>query len=277
MFVGYDCPNDAEYMDIQFSLRSQMNVHRNAVCMFEYTADYPLQRHTTDSYISVSRNKYFVLRTVAVVGNYDYTIDYILYLDGSIEVKFRASGFIQGAYYVPGESEKYGYRVHDQFASSLHDHVINFKADFDILGQNNTLMKVNIEPTTAEYPWSPGENRNTMKLTREAVTTETGLDWPVNFASHLVVVNYDSANAWGEKRGYRIMPGSGIGAPAHLTFQGSKTLGRAAQWAQKDLWVSKQKNTETRSSTPASNFIAQDPMIDFGKFIDDEDIVQEDL
>ncbi len=277
MDLGYDCPEGSRYMDVQFSLRSEMNIHRNAICFFEHQADYPLQRHTTTSYVSVSKNNYFVVRTVAVVGNYDYTIDYIFYLDGSIEVKFRASGYIQGAYYVPGESETYGYRVHDQFASSLHDHVINFKADFDILGQQNTFVRVNIEPTTARYPWAPGEDRSTMKLNRRVVETETGLNWPANSASHFVVLNNDSSNSWGEKRGYRIMPGSGMGAPAHLTFQGSEALGRAAEWAQKDLWISRQKDTEARSSTPASNFIPNDPMIDFSKFIDGEAVVQEDL
>ena len=264
-------------MDVQFASRSRMSVRHNAICLFEHTADYPLQRHTTNSYISISKNRYFVVRTVAVVGNYDYTIDYAFYLDGSIEIKFRASGFIQGAYYVPGESEEYGYRIHDQFASSLHDHVLNFKADFDILGQQNTFMNVQIEPVTVEYPWSPGEQRNTMRLAHKAIGIETGLNWPANSASHLVVTNNDSANAWGEKRGYRIMPGSGIGAPAHLTFQGSETLGRAAEWAQKDIWVSRQKDTEVRSSTPASNFIPHEPMIDFGSFIDGEAVVNEDL
>lgn len=138
-------------------------------------------------------------------------------------------------------------------------------------------MSVEIEPTAAEYVWSPGEQRNTIKMTRRTVETETGLNWPTNSASHLVVVNNDSSNAWGEKRGYRIMPGSGMGAPAHLTFQGSETLGHAAEWAQKYFWVSKQKDTEARSSTPSSNIIAQDPMIDFRKFIDGESVVQEDL
>ncbi|KAJ6784037.1 hypothetical protein PWT90_00324 [Aphanocladium album] len=276
-FLGYDCPDDAQFMDVQFSVRTQMVTHRNAICFFEHKADYPLQRHSTDSYVSVSHNTYFVVRTVAVVGNYDYSIDYIFYLDGSIEVKFRASGYIQGAYYVPGESEEYGYRVHDQFASSLHDHVLNFKADFDILGQENTLVSVDIEPATVQYPWAPGERRSTMKLARRVVETETGLTWPANSGSHLVVLNNGSSNSWGEKRGYRIMPGSGMGAPAHLTFQGSETLGRAAEWAQKDLWVSRQKDTEAKSSSPASNFIPDEPMIDFGKFIDGESVVQEDL
>lgn len=175
------------------------------------------------------------------------------------------------------ESEAYGYHIHDHLASSLHDHVLNFKADFDILGQKNTLVSVDIEPTTVRYPWAPGENRKTMKITRRAVEKETGLTWPANSASHLVVLNNGSSNAWGEKRGYRIMPGSGMGAPAHLTFEGSETLGRSAEWAQKDLWVSRQKDTEVRSSSPESSFIPHDPMIDFSKSIDGENVVQEDL
>jgi primary-amine oxidase len=73
-----------------------------------------------------------IIRTIAVVGNYDYTIDYIFYLDGSIEVKARASGYIQGGYFV--NNQNYGFRVHDSLSSSIYDHVINFKADFDIAG-----------------------------------------------------------------------------------------------------------------------------------------------
>ena len=68
-----------------------------------------------------------------------------------------------------------------------------------------------------------------------------------------------------------------MGAPAHLTFHGSEALGRAAEWAQKDLWILRQKGTEARSSTPASNFIPNDPMIDFSKLIDGEPVVQVDL
>ncbi|KAJ5725347.1 amine oxidase catalytic domain-containing protein [Penicillium malachiteum] len=176
-----------------------------------------------------------VLRTTAVVGNYDYTVDYIFYLDGTIEVKVRASGYIQGAYYIPGESEKYGYRVHDQFATSMHDHVINFKADLDVLGTKNTLMKVNVEPRDQVFPWSEGETLSTMGLNQTPIQIECGLNWTANSQSMYIVLHTESTNAWGEMRGYRIMPGSGIGTPAHLTFNGSRAPGKAASWALNDL------------------------------------------
>lgn len=59
-------------------------------------------------------------------------------LDGSISVDVRASGYIQSAYYA--NDEEFGHRIHDFLSDSMHDHVLNFKADFDILGTNNTMQ-----------------------------------------------------------------------------------------------------------------------------------------
>ncbi|GMF70492.1 unnamed protein product [Aspergillus oryzae] len=247
------------------------------MCLFEYTADYPLQRHTTSSYVTVSRNNYLVLRMTAVVGNYDYTVEYIFYLDGTIEVKVRASGYIQGAYYIPGESEKYGYRVHDRFATSMHDHVINFKADMDVVGPNNTLMKVTVEPRAQLFPWSEGVTLPTMGLSRTPIEVECGLNWTANSQSMYIVLDTESKNSWGEMRGYRIMPGSGMGTPAHLTFNGSRSLGKAASWALNDLWVTRQKDDEERSASPRNAFNTDSPMVDFSQYLDQENIEQQDL
>lgn len=124
---------------------------KNNIFIFEYTADHALQRHTSRSYISISKNNYFVVRTTSVVGNYDYTFDYIFYLDGSIEIKIRASGYIEGSFWAVNRSKEYGYRVHDQFSTSIHDHVLNFKADLDIAGTNNRIVRVGVEPAKVDY------------------------------------------------------------------------------------------------------------------------------
>ncbi|KAJ6118214.1 membrane copper amine oxidase [Penicillium samsonianum] len=274
---GYDCPAYADFMDTIIYDAERTQRRQKTICLFEYTADYPLQRHSTSFYVSISRNNYLVLRTTAVVGNYDYTVDYVFYLDGSIEIKVRASGYIQGAYLVPGETQEYGFRVHDQFSTSMHDHVINFKADFDIIGSQNTLIKVDIEPKTKSYPWSEGEGLHTMGLSSIPISKECGFNWPSNSQSMYIVTNNHSQNKWGETRGYRIMPGSGMGTPAHLAFEGSRSLGRAAMWATKDLWVTKQKDDEVRSASPRNAFNTDQPMVDFSQYLDDEEIEQEDL
>ncbi len=90
-------------------------------------------------------------------------------------------------------------------------------------------------------------------------------------------MNQNATNAWGEKRGYRVQPGTGIGAPVHLTILNSTTLGKGAEWASHDLWAVKRKDTEPRSSSPSNALSPLDPIVDFSKFVDGEDIVQDDL
>jgi len=107
---------------------------------------YPLRRHTSASLTSISKNIAFIVRSVATVGNYDYMVSYEFYMDGSILVSIRASGYIESAYWA--HNEDYGFKIHDNLSGSLHDHVLTFKADFDILGEKNSLQKIQIVPTT---------------------------------------------------------------------------------------------------------------------------------
>lgn len=220
----------------------------------------------------------------STVGNYDYTFDNIFYLDGTIEVKVRASGFIFGAFWSPTTNTyshnhtSHGYRVHDALATSMHDHVMNFKADLDVAGTSNTIERIAIEPVVLDFPWEDSHTspRNTMHLVTRPVEKETGLDWPKN-SGEMLVVTSEEVNSWGEKRGYRIVPGTGVGNPSHLSILNSTALGRAAGWAGKDLWVVKQKDTEPKSASGLNYFEPLNPLVDFGGFVDGEDIVEEDL
>jgi primary-amine oxidase len=98
-------------------------------------------------------------------------IDFIFYLDGTIEIKYRASGYIMAAFYPPFSSpltspnrssltmpNEYGYHIHDSVSSSVHTHVLNFRADLDIAGHLNTLSHISVSSQTASYPWI---NQNT--------------------------------------------------------------------------------------------------------------------
>lgn len=71
---GVDCPGHAEYIDMSYHKGGKMYTNRNAICVFEYTSDAPLQRHTSACTATVSRNTYLVVRSVSTVGNYDYTV-----------------------------------------------------------------------------------------------------------------------------------------------------------------------------------------------------------
>lgn len=157
----------------------------------------------------------------------------------------------------------------------MHDHVINFKADLDIGGSSNEMIRIAIEPTTRAYPWEQPEVpiRNTMVLKEYPVTNETGLDWPKNSGEMYTIYHADKRNAWGERKGYRIVPGTGMGSPPHLTILNSTTLGRSARWSEHDVWVLRNKDTEPRSADPLNYLAPHDPILDFEKMANGESLI----
>lgn len=53
----------------------------------------------------------------------------------------QASGFIFAAFYTTNSTnseDEYGHRIHEALSSSMHDHVINFKADLDVAGKSES-------------------------------------------------------------------------------------------------------------------------------------------
>lgn len=201
-------------------------------------------------------------------------LDYSFYTDGSIQVEARASGYIRSAYFA--KNGEYGYKIHDNLSGSMHDHVINYKVDFDILGTKNTVATSEFIPTTETYSWSGGRKIKTFKLEKGWITNEKDgkIDWDPNAAKSYAVVNKEEKNKYGEYRGYKIQP---LTPGVRATVQESTNLGIAAQWAHHNLYVTKRKDTEPASSHPYASLDVWDPAIRFDKFFDDESLEQEDL
>lgn len=151
LMKGYDCPGHATYLNASWTNATGTNTVPNSICLFEADANYPLRRHhgIPQGYTSVARNVVFTVRWIATVGNYDYLFDYNFFYDGSFEISVRASGYISAAYFAG--NEEYGFKVHDFLSGSLHDHVLNFKVDLDILGEQNSVQKVEIVSAQIEY------------------------------------------------------------------------------------------------------------------------------
>ena len=146
---GFDCPAHATYLNTSFYVSESTHTHPNSICMFEYDTGYPIQRHLTANYVSVTRNIAFILRSAATLGNYDYVFEYAFYLDGSIHITVRASGYIRGSFWATnGASSSDGFHIYDNLCGALHDHVINYKLDLDVAGTANSLMKHSMVPTT---------------------------------------------------------------------------------------------------------------------------------
>lgn len=201
---GYDCPAHATYFNATFHATEVSKTHRDAICLYEHDMAQPIQRHSSGEYVSVSKDIALVLKTVNTVGNYDYSFSYTFHLDGTIETKVSASGYIQSAYYA--QNEDYGYQIRKGLSGSMHDHVLNFKADLDIGGTKNSVAKHAVVPVEKDYIWNDGLKRKTMQLERSYYDTETSHNFGGGTHSLLLVVNKDETDAFGQPLGYRLMP-----------------------------------------------------------------------
>lgn len=156
----------------------------------------------------------------------------------------------------------------------MHTHVLNWKVDVDILGTNNTFGKHSVVPAEIEYPWSKTP-RKTMKLVRSELESEdeSKLNW--DGSSMYLVYNKDEKNKYGEDRAYRIMPGRGSGI--HLVFNESSNLGPTMNSATHHLYVTKHHDSEYSVAHASNAYDPYDPVVDFGKYFDGENLEQEDL
>ncbi|PYH29045.1 membrane copper amine oxidase [Aspergillus neoniger CBS 115656] len=270
---GYDCPSYATYLNTSLYESESTHTHVDSLCLFEYDVDYPIQRHTTPSYVSSTKK------------STSLSDPYTFHLDGTIGIEVRASGYIQAAH--SAHNTNYGYQIHSALSGSMHDHILNFKADFDILGTANSIELTSLVPITTSYSWSnPNQPRNTMYLSRRILSSETEsrLNFPQSATTTtrmLSIINQDTRNAYNEYRGYRILPSSsssaGGGGTNHLTIINSSTLIHAAHWSEHDIQITQHHDHEPRSAHPYNNQDVYNPMINFNEFFDGEDLNQTDL
>lgn len=68
---GYDCPTYSTYLNSTFYVSETVHTHVNSICLFEYDADFPIQRHSTSQYVTATKNTYFTVRSVSTVVSFE--------------------------------------------------------------------------------------------------------------------------------------------------------------------------------------------------------------
>ncbi|KAG9218584.1 hypothetical protein CCMSSC00406_0001302 [Pleurotus cornucopiae] len=276
LMPSYDCPHDSVFLSANVFVPSEHGgntvVIDRAICVFEMDTTRPITRHTGygDGEFGAVKGYILVVRTISTVGNYDY--------HGTIEVRVSASGYLQGAHYVP-EEDPYGSRIWHNAMGSLHDHVINFKVDLDILGTKNSLLRTTTSQEEVTAPWFDDDWGPTVvqqKITREYIENEDDalIKYPPNIQGSCAIVNQEEKNKWGTVRGYTIHPGVNF---VHNTVVGSPRLKENANWARYNMAVSKRKDSEPSSSCIWNLHLPGKPVVNFHNFFDGENITQEDL
>lgn len=146
--AGLDCPAHATFFDALFANESGApKLSTNMACLFERHPETPAWRHDENGQIFGRPNRQLVLRTAAVIGNYDYIMDWRFDPDGTIEVAVGATGVIETksvSETKPAEhnhtAEEIGQFVAENTIGVNHDHYFSYRLDLDVDGPANSFM-----------------------------------------------------------------------------------------------------------------------------------------
>lgn len=221
MSEGVDCPSNAQYIDGLAPNEHGIPVQLpKLACLFETVSGNPAWRHFENDQIWGRPMRTLVLRTAAVIGNYDYLLDWRFEQDGVIRVAVGATGIIEtkgvkaktaGDHDMSGGSkaadDEYGHFVGENTIGVNHDHFFSFRLDLDVDGPNNTFMADRLEKR--ELPASTHRKsiwvvKPTIAHTERDAMIDIRLDKP----SMWMFVNPNVRGPLGYPTGYEIMPGA---------------------------------------------------------------------
>ena len=158
---GADCPVEAAYLNITLPNDDgyAFQIER-AVCIFERNNGDPLWRHgVSGKYSTQTRPKIeLVVRSIPVMGNYDYVIDYVFDQNGKIDIRVGATGILAAKGVKSLDMEdvtaiedtKYGTLVAPAIVAPYHSHHFSFRLDLDIDGQENNLVADIVAPISLD-------------------------------------------------------------------------------------------------------------------------------
>jgi primary-amine oxidase len=224
MREGVDCPSNAEYMDGLAPNEHGIPVIRpREACLFEMVSGNPAWRHFELEQTWGRPSRTLILRTAAVIGNYDYLLDWRFEQDGSIRVAVGATGIIEtkgvkaktaGEHAMSmsggakaGADDEFGHFVGENTVGVNHDHFFSFRLDLDVDGPNNTfvphVLKQRQLPASTHRKSIWVAEPSVAKTERDAM-----MDIHLEHPSMWMFVNPNVHGPLGYPTGYEIMPGT---------------------------------------------------------------------
>jgi primary-amine oxidase len=234
--LGCDCLGEIRYFDASV-VRStgEATVIPNAICLHEEDAGL-LWKHWDfrTGHGEVRRSRRLVISFIASIGNYDYGFYWHLHQDGTIEAEVKATGIVNTAAVLPGNTPRHGSLVAPGVNALIHQHFFCARLDFDLDGRSNTVHRLDtvLSPAGPENRFGNAFEVVSTTLRREQDAPDV-ID-PLNGRLWLVT-NPGSRNALGEPVGYKLMPGENVRAFA----QPDSALARRAGFAFKHVWVTR--------------------------------------
>ncbi|XP_059457445.1 amine oxidase [copper-containing] alpha 3, peroxisomal-like [Corylus avellana] len=245
-----DCPSNAVFRDAYYAGQDGVPVKiSNALCIFERYTGNIMWRHTEtgipDEVIREVRPEVsLVVRMVAVVGNYDYIIDWEFKPSGTIKLEVGLTGVLEvkGVTYTHTDEireDVHGTLLANNTIGIYHDHFLTYYLDLDVDGEANSFVKNNLETIRTTNQSSPRKSywtvvSETAKTEGEA-RIQLGLNQP-----ELIVVNPNKKTKVGNNVGYRLIPGS-VAHPL-LSYDDYPQIRGA--FTNKNVWVTPYNKSE---------------------------------
>jgi primary-amine oxidase len=214
---GTDCPDYATYFSGTFFHENGTPfVRPQLACMFERTLGDPAWRHGESDNISGRPGRELVFRTIAVVGNYDYILDWRFEQEGAITVAVGATGELEvkpvkGKEDVMGKDPEgnmveFGHLVAPFTDGVDHDHFFSFRLDLDVDGTKNNfevdkLVQYKLPSTSAR--------KSIWAMKADCIGTEGSAMQDISMKQPAMwrFTNPDVKNELGYPTSFEIMPG----------------------------------------------------------------------
>ena len=241
---GLDCPENAVYFDMLVAGDDGMpRVKRDVTCLFErFAGDVAWRKRDEESEnVKESRpRRDLVLRMMAVLGNYDYILDWVFRQDGTIEVAVGSTGIdmvksvtepvaratdprnavlasadpaagaggsAPAAGWTADRSDSYGRYIAENLVGINHDHFFSYRLDLDVDGPVNSLQVDRL--VTRRLP-DDHPRRSIWVVEPTVAASESEAKLRINYERPALwrVFSSTEANALGYPTSYQIVPGS---------------------------------------------------------------------
>jgi primary-amine oxidase len=249
---GTDCPDNAIYIDgLVSGDEGRPRPVSDLICLFERETGDVAWRHSAEEPES-RRKRDMVVRSAAVLGNYDYVFDWTFQQDGSIRVSVGATGIAQvkstiaataddagadaranrGSGTAGERADAYGRFVDRNVIAVNHDHYFNFRLDLDVDGAVNGFVADRLVTKTL-----PADNPRRSIWVREAAPARTEhegmLHMDMEKPALWRVTSATAKNHVGYPTSYQLMPGMN----ASTLLSADDYARRRAGFIDHQLWV----------------------------------------
>ncbi|HEU4594494.1 MAG TPA: primary-amine oxidase [Pyrinomonadaceae bacterium] len=210
-----DAPENATLIDATFAGDDgQPEELKRAVGIYERDGGMLWKHYESYSEKNESRRaRQLVIFFIATIGNYDYAVNWVFHQDGTLEADAALSGIMlpKGVRELRadehGSHQPSGHLVAARVVAPHHQHFFNFRLDFDVDGQNNSVHEMN---TRAVPPGRANPNLNGMLMEETLLRTEREAQRKMDMraARTWAVVNPSARNSLGHHTSYILVPGA---------------------------------------------------------------------